>query len=575
MGLTTALYTSLSGLDANSQAITVTGNNIANVNTTAYKSSRISFETQISELISGGSGPSAEAGGTNPIQVGLGTRIGSVTRNFENGSLQTTGVNTDLAVEGNGFFVVDLNGTSHYTRAGNFSLDADFRLVNSDGGLVQGYSVDENFDLIDGVLGNIRIPLGTQTLAQKTETIKFSGVLNSGGDPATQGSLHTADAIYSDATATAPALATDALDSLFDVDGNMLFETGDIVTVTDARKGGTTIPTKTFEVGPDNTTASDAHGTSLQEMMDFFRDLLGIDTDVNGGVSIDVDGVLNFEGNIGEDNNLSLDTSSIFVNKDTPDQTNPFMIERKHDSDDTSAATTVVAFDSLGNELVLGMSIVYEDRSDLGTTWRFMLQSEDDSDLSPVLGNGSAVFDTNGRLVTLNNSSFTIDRNDTGAFTPQIFEVEFDDPDNAVSAVNDGQGTSQITAFFQDGFAGGTLDDFTFDPKVGNGEIVGLYSNGTTKVLGQVPLASFVNPLGLREVSGNLYRETLTSGIASVVKANTAGTGRVIGGALELANVDLSQEFINLITASTGFTANSRVFSTSERLIQELLATIR
>src|SRR4051812_23686409 len=112
MGLTTALYTGLSGLNASSQLISVTGNNIANVNTAGFKSSRADFQTQISDTLSRGSAPSGDQGGTNPMQVGLGTRVGSVTRNFADGSLQPTGLNTDMAIEGDGFFIVDVNGAT-------------------------------------------------------------------------------------------------------------------------------------------------------------------------------------------------------------------------------------------------------------------------------------------------------------------------------------------------------------------------------------------------------------------------------------------------------------------------------
>lgn len=142
MALQTALFSSLTGITANSKLLAVSGNNIANVNTTAYKKSRITFETEISQRLGTGSSPTATTGGTNPSQMGLGTRMSSITRDFSTGSLQPTGVNTDMAVEGNGFFIVNIDGNTRYTRTGNFVLDRDFNLVNADGGKVQGFGVD-------------------------------------------------------------------------------------------------------------------------------------------------------------------------------------------------------------------------------------------------------------------------------------------------------------------------------------------------------------------------------------------------------------------------------------------------
>jgi len=178
MGLTTSLHTGLTGLDANSQKLNVAGNNISNVNTHGYKKSRISFETAISENLKQATGPDGELGGTNPAQIGLGTKTAAVTKDFSNGSLQPTGVNTDMAIEGEGFFSVRQGGTERYTRAGNFDLDKDFNLVTPDGWQVQGYGVDDNFQLVQGQLETVNIPLGNMTIAEATETVRLGGNLN-------------------------------------------------------------------------------------------------------------------------------------------------------------------------------------------------------------------------------------------------------------------------------------------------------------------------------------------------------------------------------------------------------------
>ena len=132
--------------------------------------------------------------------------------------------------------------------------------------------------------------------------------------------------------------------------------------------------------------------------------------------------------------------------------------------------------------------------------------------------------------------------------------------------------TSQISALSQDGSGIGTLEDFSIST---DGTISGVFSNGLLRNIGQVVLATFANPRGLLDLGGNLFNLSSNSGNATIALPGSGRAGRIVGGALELSNVDLSEEFINLITASTGFSANARVLSTSDRLIQELLATAR
>jgi flagellar hook protein FlgE len=569
MGLNTALFTSLSGMTANSKAISVIGNNIANVNTTGFKASRASFETQVSQSLSNGSGPTSELGGSNPSQIGLGTRIGSVTRNFQTGSLQPTGINTDLAIEGNGFFSVVLNGSTRFTRDGSFSLDSDFNLVNSDGGLVQGFGVDDEFNVIEGVLRGINIPIGALTLAEATRTVQFAGNLNAGGDATTTGSIITSEPLFADTGATTAALTTDSLDSLFDAAGNQRFAVGDVITVNGAQKGGATLANQSFEVGATNTTGADAHGTALSDLTAFLEGVLGIDTTVNGGVSISALGELTIEGNGGLTNDILLEEANFILNQSSS-PTLPLQFSKQASADGESVRTTFVAFDSLGTPMTIDLNIVLEDKTNTGTKWRFYAQSEDDTDLSRVLGNGTVEFNTNGHLVTMTDADFVIDRADTGAFTPQQVTIQFSDSDATVSAL--ASTSSQLSAVGQDGSSIGTLEDFNVSA---DGSIVGVFSNSLLRTLGQITMSQFPNPQGLEDVGGNLFRITVNSGIAAIVTPGSAGSGRIVGGALELANVELSQEFIALINASTGFTANSRVLSTTDRLLQDLLNIVR
>jgi flagellar hook protein FlgE len=570
MSLTTSLYTSLTGLDASSTMISVAGNNISNVNTTGYKSSRVTFETSIVQNMSPATAPTAGTGGTNPTQVGLGVKTGTVTRDFSAGSLQPTGLNTDLAIEGNGFFIVDSADSTNYTRNGNFKLDRDYNIVSGDGRYLQGYGVDEDFEIVEGVLQNVNIPLGITTLAEATSEVKMSGNLNAAGDVATTGSVTNSQAL----TAISTGLPITAGTALTDVstDGvTPLFAGGDLVSFYEVTKGGATLPEKVFEVAAaitDPTTTDDA-GTTVQDYLDFLEDVAGVDTTVSGGAAVNATGEIVLTSNLGTANAIDLDGANIVVNRATS-PTQPFTFTETTEADGESVRTSFAAYDSLGNPLSVDVTFVLEARDGSGSTWRFYAQSEEDTDLDRSLGTGTLTFDTEGRLLNVQDADITVDRVDTGAQTPQSIELSFINPSGTVSSLVD-QG-SQIATLSQDGSPIGTLVDFTVQA---DGSIVGSFSNSLLRTLGQIPVANFSNPQGLVEVGGSLFDVTTNSGSAQIVVPGTAGTGGIVGGALEQSNVELANEFINLISASTGFSASSRVLSTSDQLIQELLATVR
>jgi len=570
MALQTALFSSLTGITSNSKLLAVAGNNIANVNTTGYKKSRITFETQISQRLTSGSAPSGTVGGTNPSQMGLGTRTSSITRDFSTGSLQPTGVNTDLAVDGNGFFIVESQGNTRYTRTGNFVLDRDFGLVSASGGRVQGFGVDEDFNVVEGLLVDLTIPVGVLSIAEATSNVTFAGNFNASGDIATVGSISTSQTLYSDALATTPIVGTDALTSIYrDPTSPARFALGDVITVDGVTKGGSDLGERTFEIGPANTTDSDAFGTTVDDYMAFLDDILGIDTTQvsatsTPGVTL-VGGEIMVEGNTGWDNRLLFSASSI-----KNDSIVSFGFTGTQEANGESLRTTFVAFDSLGSEVVVEMRFVLESKSNTGMTWRYYADSTDDTDLDLHLGSGTLSFDTQGNLLTVTNPGISIDRTDTGAVTPLDINLLFSEPFNTVTSLT--ETPPQIAARTQDGFQIGTLEDFSVSR---DGTIEGIFSNGLNRDLGRVAMAVFANNNGLEEFGGSLYRPTVNSGIATVVSAGQAGSGAVIGQSLELSNVELAEEFINLISASTGFSANSRVLTTSDELIQELLAAVR
>jgi len=573
MGLTTSLYTGLTGLAANSQTIDVTGNNIANVNTNAFKSSRVNFETAIAQTPRSGSAPSGAIGGTNPAQVGLGTRLGSITADFSNGALSSTGVATDLAIEGDGFFVVDDNGTQRFTRNGNFSLDRDFNLTTASGGLVQGYGVDDDFNVVDGVLTDLTVPIGVTTIASPTTEVKFAGNLNAGGDIATQGSITQFEALTDGGGG--PATAGTALTNLTTAAPASVapFVLGDVITISGATRGGSTIPDRTFEVNAAPTLGvnADDNGTTFQDFADFLTDIFGLDATATpaAGVAVNGTGQLEITGNIGEANGISFGDTNLIVNQGTAPST-PLQLTTTQEADGESTLTTFAAFDSLGNPLTVNLVTTLTTKDSNGTQWTFSATAEDDTDLNTFLGTGTANFDTEGQLIGLNDAGITLDRTDTGAENPLQIALAFTDPFGSVTALVDQ--STELRTLSQDGFPIGSLEDFDISL---DGVITGSFTNGLRRTLGKVPIATFANNNGLRQVGGSLYEAENNSGTPAIVSAGVAGAGSVVSRALELSNVELSEEFVNLITASTGFSASSRVITTSDDLIQELLSLVR
>jgi flagellar hook protein FlgE len=185
-----SMFAAVSGLQAHQTFMDVVGNNIANVNTTGFKSGTVQFEDLLSQTINGAGSPSAGvSGGTNPAQVGLGVRLAGIGTNFSQGASQQTGRQTDFAIQGDGFFVVNQGGIRAYTRNGSFSLDGLGQLVTGDGGLLQGWQADPNGNVnTNSSIGPLKIPVGETIAPITTGTISIGGNLPS--DTATGGTVN-------------------------------------------------------------------------------------------------------------------------------------------------------------------------------------------------------------------------------------------------------------------------------------------------------------------------------------------------------------------------------------------------
>jgi flagellar hook protein FlgE len=170
-----SLFSGISGLKAHQTMMDVVGNNIANVNTTGFKSSNVVFEDTLSQLMRASAAPTATTGGMNPTQVGLGVQVGAVQTNFLQGSAQTTNKATDLMIQGDGFFVLQNGNNTVYSRAGAFTLDTDGNLINGDGMYAQGYAANAGVVNSFGALSKVHLPTGLSVPGAATTIVNLGG----------------------------------------------------------------------------------------------------------------------------------------------------------------------------------------------------------------------------------------------------------------------------------------------------------------------------------------------------------------------------------------------------------------
>ncbi|HRK30072.1 MAG TPA: flagellar hook-basal body complex protein [Tepidisphaeraceae bacterium] len=583
MALTSTLFTGLSGLEVNQTRLNVVGNNIANVNTIAFKSSRALFTPQFYVTDGSGSPPSADFGGENPSQRGLGAQVATIQKNFAAGTLETTGRPTDLAIDGGGFFIVQGQG-QQFTRDGSFVLNQNNELTSTSGNYVQGFGVDPDGNIVPGQLGNIKIPLGGLTKAEATTQVDLQGNLNAGGELGTIGNVLLSRALTDvganvggDAPTGATALVNLRAADDTGVPGTApLFTDGQTISLA-AKRGGRTLP-------PLDLTISAT--TTLDEYNLFMNQALGIDpTQTTTGspasnpgstVTTAVTGTdpantrrLRIESHIGQQNANSLAGTALGA---TAEYTETSAATGE------SAYTSFTTYDSLGNALRVNVVTVLQNADDTGTAWQMYAFSGDDTDaqvFDPTgasagirVATGTINFDNNGKPLTTTPIPVRIDRTNTGAGDPLSFGFDV----SQLNAIADSSTNGSNIFGEPDGKPIGTLTSFSIST---NGDITGAYDNGTRDLLGQVAIATFDNPEGLQDIGGNLYVTGGNSGTPKITAPLQLSAGSIRSSTLELSNVDLSEEFVNLIISSTGFTAASRVISTSDQLLTELLNTSR
>ncbi len=414
-----SMFAAVTGLRAHQAYMDVVGNNIANVNTTGYKSSSVLFEDLLSQTLTGAGAPSTVQGGTNPAQIGLGVQLTGVSINFAQGATQLTGRSTDFAIQGDGFFVVSGGNGTSYTRNGSFSLDSNGNLVDANGNYVQGWQADNQGNVQTTTsVGKLQIPVGQIIKPVATQNITIGGNLPS--DSATGTTVDASINVYN--------------------------------------SQGTTVPLRVEYTKVADTTGS-----------------------------------VNWSMQVYDSNNNAVGTA------------------------------TPVKFDLTG-QLTTGN-------------------------------------------VTLTPAQLNSITGTSGTWAAGGITLNFGTASSANRLTSDAT-LNSLAATAQDGSGVGSVTGFSVSQ---SGLITGVFSNGRSQALGQIALATFANPDGLQKDGDSDYSATVDSGLAQIGVAGQGGRGTLSGGTLEMSNVDLAAEFTNMIVAERGFEANSRVITTSDQMLQDLV----
>ena len=573
-----SLYSGVSGLKTHQTKMDVIGNNIANVNTTAYKSSSITFNELMSQTTKKASGPNTltGVGGTNARQIGLGVKSGAINMNISGqGSSQSTGNPFDIMITGDAFFVVNNGVSNYFTRDGSFYVDGAGNLaMTSTGYNVMGWGVDEETGSIkQDTVSALRIMSAANMTypPEATSQANISGIIDSNDKDVTSASgksmnLNFFDALGYSYTAKLVMKQSDdpheyslELDKLLDSTGAEI----DISAVTisenlRAQEKKTTISMDTAAYKWD--------GNQLQTATDPATVLADIST------MFEADGTLKAM----DDTNITVDGETITISQaldniakaygyegSTEEFLNLYMAQNTANADGTVTTTNVPV-----------TTLLYNTLSGTEPSFPKLTADNPSAEMDGRLFDGATVTynsDT-GKFEGINgistNSTVTLNFSALGGNFSDI-TVDLSETSNYD---NKGTSTASATSGDLDGLgAGRRLGDMIGVTIQDNGMIYATYDNGMTKLLGQIATAVFANASGLEKNGDNLYSATLNSGEFDGIGVDvTADGGYMSTGQLEMSNVDLSSEFTEMITTQRGFQANSRIITVSDTLLEEL-----
>ncbi len=590
-----SLWAGVSGLQAHQIAMDVEGNNIANVNTSGFKFSRANFSDLLSQSSKIATAPQGNLGGKNPMQVGLGTEVNSVTRMFSQGSIQTTSKNTDLAIQGNGFFVISAdNGTTYkYTRSGDFVFDGSGNFVNNQGLIAQGWVRDKETGEIDSTapIGNIEISPGLTTPARETSIIDIKANLNTGNSIENKSVIRTLDSTDGLAGGQDPEKVDD-FGVLFNANGEAFnLKSEDIGVggqgIEVSFDGGAT--TREFRYTDDSANVDATHFRTTEDLRKIMQDFMQT-TSNTATLTVNSEGKFEIENGDTAGADLNIQVGSI-VDGNT-DENTLFTQTMQSIAGNLTAGSTgkkitqvvnaathaasIDIFDSLGTKHTVRTEfrkagfITDATGTKVGSAWDLKIVVPEPGEIGGLSRanevEGQIIFGSDGSLSSYSPTSITYSANN-GSAPNQTIQMNLGSA-NLFDGVTSFDNESNTSGISQDGFTGGDLDGIRIDE---SGTLIGSFTNGRSFGLAKMSMAKFTNNIGLESDGGNTFVQTANSGDPVIGSAATGGRGFIQASALEMSNVDLSRSLTQLIVIQRGFQANSKTITTSDQMLNTLL----
>ncbi len=628
-----SLFSGVSGLQSHQIAMDVESNNIANVNTVGFKYSRANFADLLAQTNQIATAPQGALGGKNAVQVGLGTSINSVTRIHSQGSIQNTDKNTDVAIQGDGFFVVSSDGgnTYKYSRSGDFKFDASGNFVDNNGFIVQGWSRDKDTGKVDSTtpISNIQIKPGLTTPANASTEVVVKANLNSGDHVSQYGPSYkmasNGDLTLADGRVVATADAS--YQSYVDDMGVMFSAAGDAFNLASAANGpgvggdgillsidgganyaefrftsnSTDVNTAGTGAGGTANTPPQSDGSASNSTNVFYfntiADLRKAIQNHVSAASVGAVATVNAQGKVEIDNSggasdLSIAVAGVEDSNTVKNETftNNFLTlsgniiagststKQSQAVNAATHSTSIDIYDSLGSKHTL--KIDYRKASSdptKGSSWDYIVSVPKPGDIGGQSPNqniidpaGTINFDTQGAIAGYTIPSIDFTGNN-GSKPNQAVTLDFGKI-NGFEGITSFDNPSATSGISQDGYPGGDLLGIRIDQ---SGTLVGSFSNGRSFGLAKIGMAKFANNEGLVADGSNIYLQSANSGDPIIGSAATAGRGFMQSAALEASNVDLSKSLTNLIIIQRGYQANGKTITTSDTLLETLIGLKR
>ncbi|MBC7968507.1 MAG: flagellar hook-basal body complex protein, partial [Fuerstia sp.] len=512
-----SLLTGISGLRGHQKMLEVVGNNLANLNTTSFKASRVLFSDLMYEVQRGASSSSSGLlGSVNAVQIGTGSRLSQVDRDFQQGNLEASGKPTDLAIDGSGFFVTKSGNNSYFTRAGSFSLDENGFLSDpATGNLVQRFGTLGDPDGVNPTFqtpGNtgIYIPLGASIAGKATQQVSLSGNLSSLSKGPVSQRVSTVTPFLS---AGNPITLTT---KLIDLDNNSpKYINGDIIQISGQKPDGS---------DPDVTeyTITDASTATVGDLIDALNSAFPGAT-----VTLDADGNITATDNATGPSKLNIVLRDNAANTGRTDYELHKLIREEIGKEGDKVERTVELYDASGAAHSVGLQFTKQ----VDGSWNMKASmAEADGQVLDGEVNGLTFLD-NGTFAQVAGTGVgdaNIEFRFTGQQAPQSMDLSFGVP-GTISGLAQ-LGTPSALEVSQDGFTPGKLSDVHIDT---DGTVFGLASNGLQIALGQMAVATFRNVNGLSAVGGNYFQASLASGNPEVGTPLSGGRGALRSGQLE------------------------------------------